>query len=45
MTKNTQQEKYVPFGEIAIINSIPLFFPEYFKKEFWDEIFGCQSTQ
>lgn len=39
-----QKEKYVPFGKIAVINSIPLFLLEYFKKEFWDDIFGCQST-
>lgn len=40
-----QKQKYVSFGVIAVINSIPLFLLEYFKKEFWDEIFGCESIK
>lgn len=34
-----QKEKYISAGKIAVINSFPLFLLEYFKKDFWDEIF------
>lgn len=35
-----QKEKYISSGIIAVINSFPLFLLEYFKKEFWDDIFA-----
>lgn len=34
-----QKDKYISAGEIAVLNSFPLFLLEYFKKDFWDEIF------
>ena len=34
-----QKDKYITDGKIAVVNSFPLFLLEYFKKEFWDEIF------
>lgn len=40
---NSDAEKalhgYITDGKIAVVNSFPLFLLEYFKKEFWDEIF------
>ena len=35
-----QLDKYIAYGKVAVISSIPLFLLEYHKEEFWNLIFG-----